>query len=61
MQKINFLEHTADVKFEAYGKTLEEAFENAALTESKLGNHPAAAEYFKLAHLQEDTAVDAEP
>jgi len=26
-----FLPHTADVKFLAYGKTLEEAFENAAL------------------------------
>jgi SHS2 domain-containing protein len=26
-----YLEHTADIKFRAYGKTLEEAFENAAL------------------------------
>lgn len=29
--KYEFLDHTADVKFKAYGKTLEEAFENAAL------------------------------
>jgi len=28
--KYEFLEHTADSKFRAYGKTLEEAFENAA-------------------------------
>lgn len=31
MAKIKFLEHTADVKYEAYGKNLEEAFENAAI------------------------------
>jgi len=31
MQKYEFLPHTADVKFIAYGKTLEEAFTNAAL------------------------------
>lgn len=29
--KYKFLEHTADVKFQAYGKTIEEAFENAAM------------------------------
>jgi SHS2 domain-containing protein len=28
--KFKFLEHTADMKFQAYGKTIEEAFENAA-------------------------------
>lgn len=28
--KYEYLEHTADAKFKAYGKTLEEAFENAA-------------------------------
>jgi SHS2 domain-containing protein len=28
--KFEFLEHTADAKFRAYGKTLEEAFSNAA-------------------------------
>lgn len=29
--KYKFLEHTADVKFQAFGKTLEEAFSNAAI------------------------------
>jgi SHS2 domain-containing protein len=29
--KYKFLPHTADVKFRAYGKTMEEAFSNAAL------------------------------
>jgi SHS2 domain-containing protein len=29
--KFEFLPHTADVKFRAYGKSLEEAFSNAAL------------------------------
>jgi SHS2 domain-containing protein len=28
--KYKFLKHTADIKFQSYGKTLEEAFENAA-------------------------------
>lgn len=31
MEKYKYLEHTADVKFQAFGKTLEEAFSNAAL------------------------------
>ncbi|MDP2750581.1 MAG: archease [Nanoarchaeota archaeon] len=31
MEKYKFFEHTADAKFQAYGKTLEEAFSNAAL------------------------------
>ncbi len=31
MERYRFLEHTADAKFQAYGKTLEEAFSNAAL------------------------------
>ncbi|MFC1686135.1 archease [Nanoarchaeota archaeon] len=30
MEGYEFLEHTADVKFRAYGKTLEEAFKNSA-------------------------------
>jgi len=29
--KFKFFEHTADIKFQSYGKTLEEAFENASL------------------------------
>jgi len=31
MKKYEFIEHTADVGVRVYGKTLEEAFENAAL------------------------------
>ena len=31
MVKYKFLEHTADAKFQAYGKSMEEAFSNAAL------------------------------
>jgi len=30
MEKYKFLKHTADVKFQSFGKTIEEAFENAA-------------------------------
>ncbi len=30
-QKYKYLEHTADAKFQAVGKSLEEAFENAAM------------------------------
>lgn len=29
--KFKFLEHTADMKFQAFGKTLDESFENSAL------------------------------
>ena len=29
--KFKFFPHTADVKFQAYGKTLEEVYENSAL------------------------------
>lgn len=29
--KYKYLQHTADIKFQAYGKNLEEAFENSAL------------------------------
>lgn len=31
MEKYNFLEHTGDAKFQAFGDTLEEAFSNAAM------------------------------
>ena len=30
-KKYEYLEHTADIKFLAYGETVEEVFENAAL------------------------------
>ena len=31
MQKFKFLEHTAHIKFQAFGKNVEEVFENSAL------------------------------
>lgn len=31
MKKYKYLEHTADIKFQAFGKTLGKAFENSAL------------------------------
>jgi len=30
IRKYKFLEHTADIKFQAFGKTIEETFENSA-------------------------------
>ena len=36
MEKYKFLSHTADAKFQAFGKTLEEAFRNAALATASL-------------------------
>jgi len=35
MEKFKFLEHTADIKFQAFGENLEKAFENAALALKK--------------------------
>jgi len=35
-KKFEFLEHTADIKFRAFGKTLEEVFENSALAISSI-------------------------
>jgi SHS2 domain-containing protein len=34
-KKFKFLEHTADVKFQAFGKTLEECFKNSAIALKK--------------------------
>ena len=31
MEKFKFLEHTADIKFQSFGKSVEEVFENSAL------------------------------
>ncbi|MFB0516483.1 MAG: archease [Candidatus Neomarinimicrobiota bacterium] len=36
MKKYRFLDHTADVKFQAFGATLEELFTNAALAMASL-------------------------
>jgi SHS2 domain-containing protein len=38
INEIRFLEHTADTKFRAYGKNLNEVFENAALAFSETNN-----------------------
>ena len=34
-QKYSFLEHTADIKFQAFGKNLEEVFKNSAIALNK--------------------------
>lgn len=40
MKTYEYMEHTADVKFRAYGKTLEEAFTNAAYAyQDTVSNH----------------------
>jgi SHS2 domain-containing protein len=36
MEKYKFLEHTADIKFQAFGKRIEECFSNAAYALSEL-------------------------
>jgi len=36
MQKYKFLEHTADIKFQAFGKNLKEVFENSVLAVSEV-------------------------
>ena len=38
MKKFEFLSHTADIKFRAFGKTLEEVFENSAFAFSSILN-----------------------
>ena len=44
MQKYRFLPHTADAKFQAFGKTREEAFCNAALATASLMWDPKTIE-----------------
>lgn len=34
-KKFKFLEHTADIKFQAFGRSMEEAFKNSALATSE--------------------------
>jgi len=41
-ERFRFLEHTADAKFQAYGRTIEEAFANAALATASLMWEPGA-------------------
>ena len=47
--KFRFFDHTSDAKFQAYGRTLEEAFANAALATASLMWDPAGIE-MKLDH-----------
>lgn len=42
--KYKFLSHTGDAKFQAFGKTIEEAFQNAALAVSSLMWNPSDIE-----------------
>jgi SHS2 domain-containing protein len=44
VEKFRFLDHTADAKFQAYGRTVEEAFANAALATVSLMWEPAGVE-----------------
>jgi SHS2 domain-containing protein len=44
IDKFRFLDHTSDAKFQAYGRTLEEAFANAALATVSLMWDPAEVE-----------------
>ncbi|MBD3310324.1 hypothetical protein GF351_03840 [Candidatus Woesearchaeota archaeon] len=44
MKKYEYLPHTADVKFRAYGKDLEEAFANAALALTRVITEPEKVE-----------------
>ena len=43
-EKFRFLDHTADAKFQAYGRTLEEAFSNAVLAMGSLMWEPGKVE-----------------
>ena len=43
-EKFRFLDHTADAKFQAYGRTIEEAFANAALATVSLMWDPTNVE-----------------
>ncbi|MBN2454001.1 archease [Candidatus Woesearchaeota archaeon] len=44
MQKYKFIEHTADAKFQAYGRSMEEAFSNAALAMFSIMTDPEKVE-----------------
>ena len=54
--KYEFLPHTADVKFRAYGKTMEEAFSNAALALTAVITDPAKIE----ANVEKKIEVESE-
>ena len=58
-EKFRFLDHTSDAKFRAYGRTLEEAFANAALAVASLMWDPAEVEP-KVNHLVDVRGLDLE-
>ena len=60
MQKFEFLEHTADIKFKAFGKTMQECFANAgkALNESMCGLESIKAKIAKPLELDADNAEE---
>lgn len=39
MKKFTFIEHTADIKYQASGRTIQEAFKNAALALTQVISH----------------------
>ncbi|MEE9525154.1 MAG: archease [Candidatus Woesearchaeota archaeon] len=55
MKQYEFLPHTADVKFRAYGKTMEEAFSNAALALAKIITDDKVEE-----NIEKEISVEAE-
>ena len=59
MERFRILPHTADAKFQAYGKTLEEAFGNAALALASLMWDWSAIEP-KVRHFVHVTGADRE-
>lgn len=48
MEPFKYLEHTADAKFQAFGKTMEEAFSNAALAMYNLMVNPETIKPLKI-------------
>jgi len=54
-KRFKFLEHTADVYVEAYGNSLEKAFENAALAAVDVMTEPGQIE----AKIEDDLEVEA--
>ena len=49
-ERFRFLDHTADAKFQAFGRTLEEAFANAALAVGFLDVGPGDRSTRKINH-----------
>lgn len=52
MKKFEFIEHTADVKFKAYGKTITESFENSLLAFSEVLSRGEKVESLKKKNIE---------